>query len=98
MIKTENECVGCPQGMGCVHCSYSRVIHLICDNCDNEAEKLYDTDDGQLCEDCLKEMFTEINVDNAYEFTSPEEQDDYANADRAYERKKEERWEDEHGG
>lgn len=96
MIRTENECVGCPKGMGCINCGYSRVIHLICDSCGEESDKLYNTDDGQVCPDCLEDMYPVITCDNAYEFTSPEEQD-YGDPDRAYEKKRDERWEEEHG-
>lgn len=97
MIKYENECVGCPDWMGCVgsSCSYANVPHFICDNCGQEAGSLFDTDDGQLCYDCVDGdtgEYTVITEDNAYEFTSPEEQDDYYDyADLAYEKKRDER-------
>lgn len=97
MIKFENECVGCPAGMGCLgsSCPHTNVPHLFCDSCGDESEKLYDTSNGQLCEECAgsdKEDYTVIDGDNAYEFTSPEEQDDYYDyADLAYEMKRDER-------
>lgn len=101
MIKFENECVGCPPGMGCLgsSCPYSHVPHLFCDECGEEEETLYDTARGQLCEKCAsdeeREECDKIDVDNACDFTSPEEEDDYYDyADLAYEMKRDERYED----
>ena len=101
MIRTENECVGCPKEMGCLGsgCPYTHVPHLFCDKCGQEAASLFDTDDGQLCYDCVEGdtgEYTVITGDNAWEFTSPEEQD-YGDPDRAYEMKRDERWKEEHG-
>ena len=96
MIRFENECVGCPKEMGCINCSYSRVVHLICDSCEQESDKLYNTDEGQICQDCVEETYPVIDHDNALEFTSPEEQD-YGDPDMEYEMKRDERWEENHG-
>lgn len=78
MITFENECVGCPAEMGCLgsSCPYSHVPHLICDKCGEDVEELYDTGNGQLCEDCSSDEEKEeckITSDNAWEFISPEE-------------------------
>lgn len=103
-IRFENECVGCPKEMGCLGsgCPYTHVPYLVCDSCGDEVEKLYDTEDGQLCEDCCagrnKEDYTVIDEDNVFDFASPEEEDDdyYDYADLAYEMKRDERWEEDH--
>lgn len=98
MIKFENECVGCPKGMGCLGsgCPYSHVPHLECDNCGNEVEKLFDTEDGQLCEECVGDDGADYDIiteDNACDFSDPyEEPDVYDYADLAYEQKRDERY------
>ncbi len=60
-VVFENECVGCPPEMGCLEdsCPNRRVAHYFCDKCDAEVspEDLYEVDDVDLCEDCLKEKF-----------------------------------------
>lgn len=102
MIKFENECVGCPAGMGCLGsgCPHSHVPYMYCDKCGDEVEKLYDTCEGQLCEECAgsdKEDYTVIDEDNVCNFASYEEYDVYDHADLAYEMKRDERWEEDHG-
>lgn len=66
MVKIEYEdgCVGCPQG--CIHCGreHMKIPHFICDKCDFEVDDLYETDEGQICIDCLIENFTRIDEDN----------------------------------
>lgn len=101
MIRFENECVGCPPNMGCMGsaCPYSHVPYLECDECGQDVDKLYDTARGQLCDECAtseeKEEYAMIDEENACEFTSPEEQDDYYDyADLAYEKMRDERYED----
>lgn len=53
MVKTVNECVGCPQG--CAHCGKKRVLRAFCDMCGEEIvgevyeASVYD----ELCESCL---------------------------------------------
>ena len=62
MRMVENECVGCPQGMGCLGsaCPHRNVERFYCDECDNEG-KLYKSDDGrELCADCILEMFSVV--------------------------------------
>lgn len=63
MIEYRDECVGCPPEQGCLGkiCPNKRVRHLYCDNCGDEADKLYKFyDDEEVCEDCLKERFEVI--------------------------------------
>ena len=54
IIKYEDECVGCPPEIGCLHsaCKYQNVPHYYCDKCGDE-DKLYDYDGEQLCKSCL---------------------------------------------
>lgn len=56
MIRYENECVGCPQEMGCIgeSCPFLNVPRLYCDECDDEQDVLYWWDDEQLCLDCVE--------------------------------------------
>lgn len=57
MVRYEDECVGCPPGLGCfgLSCQYKNVPHYYCDKC---GEEIYDEvyeDDGyeHICLDCL---------------------------------------------
>ena len=54
MITYENQCVGCPPEIGCIgdSCKYKHVPILICDQCKDEAERLYWFGRKQLCEEC----------------------------------------------
>lgn len=67
MRKYENQCVGCPEGMGCIgsSCPYVNVAIDCCDECGSEnAEYRIDGDD--LCEDCakkyLKSTFDDLSL------------------------------------
>lgn len=103
MIKFENECVGCPKEMGCLGsgCPYTHVPYLFCDKCGQDSDKLYNTEEGQFCVDCVDgdiEDYEEITCDNALDFASPDEDDyDYNLEDLYYEQMRDERWEEEHG-
>lgn len=60
MVKYENHCVGCTSmGLHCMgsSCPNSNVPVHYCDKCGDELEEIYDVDDEELCEHCLKEMF-----------------------------------------
>lgn len=60
MIKFQNECVDC--GLPCLGstCSYKRVPHYFCDECEEETT-LYEFEDGvQLCKDCLLDKFDTV--------------------------------------
>ena len=56
MHKTENECVSC--GLPCWgdSCPYRNVTRYYCDKCGEELSDIYDYDDMELCEDCLKDI------------------------------------------
>ena len=61
MRRLEDECVGCPEGMGCLgsSCPYKNVPHFYCDRCGDET-KLYHFEDEELCADCLLKEFTVV--------------------------------------
>lgn len=67
MIKIENECVGCPPGMGCIGdaCRYKNVPHYYCDKCGDEAT-LYEYDGRELCVDCILELLTVVEGSEEY--------------------------------
>lgn len=66
MIKRVNNCVDCHTEMGCMGtiCSYLENIELVCDKCNNAVDELYEVDNAELCEDCLKQEFKKITYDN----------------------------------
>jgi hypothetical protein len=65
MIRRENDCVGCEH---CLNCGKKDAIHLYCDKCGENVDELYITDEGQVCFDCLIEMFTCIDETNAEQY------------------------------
>lgn len=87
-ITFEDECVGCPKGMGCLgsSCPYKNVPHWTCDECDAEVDEgeLWDVNGKQICEECLKEMFPKV------EYKAEEPDDEYDRADYEYDRWKDE--------
>lgn len=66
MVVYEDECVGCPTHMGCLGsaCPYMNVPHYFCDECGEEwdPEDLHKVEDKMICEECLFEMFPQIDV------------------------------------
>lgn len=56
MRIVENECVNC--GLPCLYtaCPYYNVEKFLCDKCGKEAT-LYDTEFGEVCENCLIKQF-----------------------------------------
>ena len=58
MIEYKDECVGCPDGMGCLGdvCPYSKMPLTYCDECGQE-DVLYTfpNTDEQLCQNCMEE-------------------------------------------
>lgn len=65
MITRENNCVDCGRPCWGESCPYVGEIHIYCDTCGEDVEKVYDVDGEHMCEDCLKSAFDEINEDNA---------------------------------
>lgn len=59
MIRYENECVGCPEDMGCLGsvCPYIKVPRLYCDECGNEEDTLYSYHDKAFCAECFLERY-----------------------------------------
>jgi hypothetical protein len=61
MIKYENRCCDCETGAyPCrgATCPLIKVPVTYCDECDEEIEgDVYEVDDEELCEECLKERF-----------------------------------------
>jgi len=71
MIRHENDCVGCPSGLGCIGsaCPYRDVVVFVCDECEGEVDELYEYADGrQLCADCLLEQYKKITYDTYREY------------------------------
>lgn len=60
MIQYVDECVSCPKEMGCLgtSCKNRNVPILICDECGQEVDELYeiDFDNNQRCLSCLLEV------------------------------------------
>lgn len=58
----EDECVGCPPEIGCLGsvCPNKNVLHMYCDKCEEEVDELYETENGQLCADCVLGMFEKV--------------------------------------
>ena len=67
MRKYENQCVGCPEGMGCLgkSCPYVDVPVDYCDQCNDENAE-YQIDGEDYCEECaknyLQESFDELTI------------------------------------
>lgn len=62
----EDECCGCAVPaypcMGSA-CPNRNVLHLICDKCKEDVEELYDTENGELCEECTLKQFKKVVID-----------------------------------
>jgi len=56
MIKFEDGCVDC--GLPCLgnSCPHHKEVHLFCDFCKTESDKLFKYFDDQYCADCLTEV------------------------------------------
>lgn len=62
----EDECCDCKSdGYPCLgnSCQNRNVIHLICDKCKEESEELYETEDGELCAECVLGMYEKVRID-----------------------------------
>ena len=57
MIKYEDLCVDCDYciGFGCPYKKKTPVHY--CDECGCELDDVYEVDDEELCEECLKKRF-----------------------------------------
>ena len=66
MRCVENDCCGCAtESYPCRgdSCSYRHSVHLYCDKCKRDVEKIYEYEDYDLCEDCLLEEFDCVDID-----------------------------------
>ena len=65
-IRYEDECCGCAvPAYPCMGdaCPNRNVPHFYCDKCDEDVEELYETENGQLCAECVLGMFEKERVD-----------------------------------
>ena len=57
MRVIENECVGCPDDIGCIYdtCKYYRIVRYYCDRCGIEVDEgeLYYFGPEELCAECI---------------------------------------------
>ena len=66
MIKYENECCGCAtESYPCLGsaCPNRHVPRFYCDKCGEDVEELYKVDGEELCEDCLKNNFEKVELE-----------------------------------
>lgn len=70
MLIYEDECVGCPPGMGCLEksCPNLNVPHFCCDGCGNEYEEYYEYEEEYFCKDC----FINIILESTNKYTREE--------------------------
>ena len=61
MITYENECVDCDLPCRGETCSLRHVPHYICDDCGEDVEELYDTDEGEFCAQCVLEHLPKVS-------------------------------------
>ena len=65
-IRYEDECCGCSvPAYTCMgdSCPNRNVPHLYCDKCKEEMDELYETENGQLCAECVLKMFEKVRID-----------------------------------
>ena len=66
VIKYENECCGCAtESYPCLGsaCPNRHVPHFYCDKCGEDVEELYKVDGEELCEECLKDNFEKVELE-----------------------------------
>lgn len=79
-VSKENDCVGCAQG--CIRCgrqhSYLSLDDLICDECGDSFEKVYDYNGNQFCLECLANVVgaDEVNEKNYTDYIPDFDEDD----------------------
>ena len=62
MIEYRNNCVQCPQG--CMSCGRRHQATLVCDDCREDANRLfYGIDGNQYCKFCITEHLEEVRVE-----------------------------------
>ena len=68
MRQVEDECCGCAtESYPCRGdmCPNRHAVHLYCDICHSDVDKLYEYDGSDYCEECLLEQFDSIDIDTA---------------------------------
>ena len=66
VIKYENECCDCAtESYPCMGsaCPNRHVPHFYCDKCGEDVEELYKVDGEELCEECLKDNFEKVELE-----------------------------------
>ena len=56
-IRIENRCVGCV--LPCVDCGLKHVRVVQCDAYNCDAEAMYSTEEGDLCQDCIDDLLND---------------------------------------
>ena len=61
MLKYEDHCVGCSDGLPCLgsRCPNKNVPVYYCDECGEEMDEVYE-DGDELCEECLKKRYRKV--------------------------------------
>lgn len=73
MRTYEDECVGCPTGMGCLgkSCPYKNVERIYCDVCGCDSYEMYKVDGDDMCEECaekyLQDIWDELTIEEKAE-------------------------------
>lgn len=65
-VVYENECCGCAvPSYPCLgsECPNRHVPHFYCDKCEEDVETLYETENGQLCADCVLKGYEKVRID-----------------------------------
>lgn len=64
MIENFRECNECKNMNICIGTKCNdNSLHLFCDNCFTEVDKLYDVNGEQICGNCVLDMFDEIKAE-----------------------------------
>lgn len=65
-VYREDECCGCAtESYPCLGsaCPNRNVIYRVCDKCEEDVDELYETENGQLCAECVLGMFEKVRID-----------------------------------
>lgn len=64
MIVIGSDCVDCD--LPCIFnaCPYYKVVHYICDHCDEEVDDLYYFGSEQLCADCALKQLEKVEFED----------------------------------
>ena len=66
MLKTRNECCGCPKDMGCLgdSCKNMNVKYGTCDDCGDETNELWYGNDGMMyCKYCITGYIEKVVIE-----------------------------------